>query len=114
MSVGHEDIAIGRDQNRGRRIELIGTVTALPGVPSVISSLPSGLIVDGLSFHFAADAIGHPDIAFEVDVQAMRENEHAGAERLYQLSGRVELENGIEVRAVAIEYFAFAHLRGRR
>ena len=115
MSVGDEDIAVGRDEDGGRRIELVRAARRRrPALPSVISSLPSGLnLKTWWPLHSAAEAVGDPDIAVAVDVHAVRENEHAGAEALHQLAGRVELQNRIEVRAVAIEYFAFAHLRGR-
>jgi hypothetical protein len=69
--------------------------------------------VDRLPLGAAADAVGDPDITLEVDRQAVREHEHPGAELLHQFAGGIELQDRIEIRTVAVEDLALAHLRRR-
>src|SRR4029079_16475384 len=42
-------------------------------------------------------AVGHPDVAVAVDMNPVREDEHARAEARYELAVRVELENRRQV-----------------
>src|SRR5262249_31313612 len=60
-----------------------------------------------MPFAIAAEIVGDPDVA------AMRKEQHPGAEMRHQLARRVELEDGIERRAVAGERHAGLHLRRR-
>ena len=60
--------------------------------------------------------VGHPDVAVAIDVDAVRERDHAGAEALHELAGRVELQHGIERRhragrriGAAVHAAALAH-----
>ena len=62
-----------------------------PAVPSVISTLPAGDSfghLQALGAILADGAVGHPDIAAAVDMQAMREYEQAGTDALERFAGR--------------------------
>ena len=44
-----------------------------------------------------------PDVAVAIDVDAVRKDEHARAEALHQLAGRIELQHRIEIGTAAAE-----------
>ena len=74
----------------------------LPGVSGLAERhqhLAVGAELEHLvAFAVAAEAVGHPHVAVAVDVQAVREQQQAGAEALQQLAGRIEFEDRVEVR----------------
>ena len=57
-----------------------------PKMRALIVNYVRAEFVDGLPLCAAADAISHPDVALEVNVQAVREHKHASAKRLQQLA----------------------------
>src|SRR5450755_905453 len=83
--------------------------SALPGMPwwpSVISTWPSGLnltTTPPLPFRIPLSAA--QIIAFIVDIEAMRLDEHIGAEAPHELAGRIELLDRVAaVRGTAVEH----------
>jgi hypothetical protein len=81
VPISHEDVAVARDSDGGG-VEFVGTSTRLACLPSVMSHLPSGLNLWTVC-PAAADAISHPDVALEVNMQAVWEHKHASAKRLH-------------------------------
>ena len=90
-----------------------GGSPATPGLPIVSSTLPSGLnlvtvwpraptspVLLALALVGAAP-VDHPHVAVAIDVDLVREDEHAGAEAPHELARGVELEHGVQLRAGA-------------
>ena len=87
---------------------------ATPALPSVSRSLPSGAeLEDLMTLAVLAEAVGEPDIAVAIDMDAVRKDGEAGAETLHQPAGCVELEDRIELRAFAGKGHACLQLAGR-
>ena len=104
VSVGDEDVAVRRDDDGGRRVEVSGPLPGDAGLAERQQQLAVGAELEHLwPLPSLAEAVGHPDVAVAVDVNAVREQQHSGAEALHQLAGRIELEDRVELRAVAVE-----------
>ena len=104
MPVGDEDIAARRDQDRRRRVEFVGAVARMAGLAERHQEFAVGTeLEDLMAFAGGAEGVGHPHIAIAVDMKAVRKQKQPGPETLHQRAGRVELENGVEIRAVAGE-----------
>src|SRR5580704_18476653 len=103
MPVADKDIAIGRDQHRRRRVELVRTAAG----DALLAERHQHLAVraeleDLVALAVLALAVGDPDIALRIDKNAVREHEHAGAEACDQLAGGIELEDRWQIRLRAI------------
>src|SRR5579871_161605 len=115
VTVGDEDIAVGRDQYSGGRIELIRPAPRNAGLAESQQHLAFRAELENLvTLAVLAEPIRHPDVSFRVDREAMRKHEKAGAEAFDQLAGLVEFEDRIKVGSVAGERHARLHLRRRR
>jgi hypothetical protein len=110
VAVADEDVAARRDQHGGRHIEGVGTVTgnarpaeryqdlavlihlehlvAFPIPPQILAVRPF--------------AVGNPDIAVAIDVDAVRTDEHPRPKALDRLPRGVELQNGSDRRPDAV------------
>jgi hypothetical protein len=81
VPVGDEDITIRRDPNVGRRIEGVRTVPCHSGLAERHQDLAVRTeLEDLLPLGTLAAAVGGPQIAVPVDVEAVRKNKHSGAE----------------------------------
>src|SRR5262245_37762772 len=102
MSVGDEDVAIGRDQDIGRSIEGVGPIARDAGLAQRHQHLSVGTKLDDrVALAVAASAVGHPDVAIPVREQAVWPIDHAAAEARHPLAGGVELVDRRESRALA-------------
>src|SRR5262252_1828063 len=102
VSVADENVAIGRDQNRGRSVEGVWTVACRSGLAEREQDLAVGAELENLmAFAVLALGVGNPDVAVAVDKNSVRKHEHSGTETFHQVSGSVELEHGSEIRAAA-------------
>src|SRR5262249_22992722 len=80
MSVANENVAIGCDQYRGRRVERVRTVARRSGLAEREQDLAFGTeFEDLMALAVLALAVGDPDIAVVVDEDAVRKHEHSGA-----------------------------------
>src|SRR5262249_9667970 len=106
MTVGDEDVAIGRRHDAGRRAEMVIVVAADAGLAerhqhlSVraelahdVPGLHTGL--GGLGYSRIGGRVGDPDIALVIDMHAVRPDEHAGAEAFDHFAVAVELVDGV-------------------
>src|SRR5215813_10957759 len=95
VSVADENVAIGRDQNRGRSVEGVRTVACRSGLAEREQDLAVGAeLEDLMAFAVLALGVGNPDVAVAVD-------KNSGTETFHQVSGGVEFEDGSEIRAGA-------------
>src|SRR5215472_10757904 len=102
VSVGDEDVAIGRDQDVGRPIEGLGPFARDPRLAQRHQHLSIGAELDDrVALAVAASAVGHPDVAIPVREQAVRPIDHAGTEARHQLARGVELLDRRDIRALA-------------
>src|SRR5262249_58625400 len=62
-----------------------GPLPAIPALPSVSSTLPSGLN-DLMTLAVLAQPIGDPDVALAVDMDAVRQHQRTNAEAVHQLA----------------------------
>src|SRR5688572_551095 len=107
MSFSNEDVTVRRYQDVVRLPEVVRFARAA-GLSQGHQQLAIGAELKDLmslggrrcgrravrwATHTGAGAVRHPDIPFVIDVDAMRRDEHPGAERRQQLPGRVELED---------------------
>ncbi len=93
VSVADEDVAIGRDQHRRRRVELVRRVTRNAGLAQRQQHLALRAELEHLmALAVLAEPVGDPDVAFLIREDAMREDEHAGAEGLDQAARHVEVQ----------------------
>ena len=108
MAVADEDVAVGRDEDRRRRVELVVAGAGDAGLAERQQELAVRAELEHLLALAAhADAVGQPDIAFAIDMQAVRKDGEAGAEALHQLARRVELQDRVELGAGAVERLPF-------
>ena len=101
VSISDDDVAVGRDCARGWTDEG-GTAVSLRDTR--LAKRQQHLAVGAELEHLmalaaAAEAVDGPHVALAVHVNAMRKQHQARAEALEQLSGLIELEDWIEVRA---------------
>src|SRR6516164_9316348 len=94
MPVADEDVAVGRDQHRRRRIEFVRTGAG----DALLAERHQHLAVraeleDLMALAVLALAVGDPDIALRIDENAVRENEHAGAKTGDEFARGIELED---------------------
>ena len=105
VTVGHEDVAVRRDEHVGRLVERVGTVAGDARLAERHQHLAVRTeLVDDLALvvrRIARAVIGHPDVAVLVDVKTVREVEQPGAELPEQLARGVEVQNRIELRSDA-------------
>src|SRR5690242_538788 len=84
VSVGDKDVAVRSDDDRGWCIELIRTTACDAGLAEPYQKLPFRTELQHLlAFATAANAVRHPDIAFTIDMKAVRENEQPLPEALH-------------------------------
>ena len=113
MAVRNEDVAVGGDRDSARRDEMVLIASGHSGFPQRHQHLAVGTEFDdpmpeapaGLRRHrdsVLARAIGHPHIAFMVDVQPVRPDEHARAEALDDVALRVEFVDRVDVLDPAV------------
>ena len=92
MPVGHENISVRRHIHCGRRVEFVWPIAGDAGLAERHEHFAVGAELEHLlALAGSAHAVGHPDIADAVDMQAVWQNEHAGAKAFHQLAGRIEL-----------------------
>ena len=85
MAVADEDVAVGRDEDGGGRVELVGACAGDASLTERQQELAVGTeLEDLMALAVLADAVGQPDIAFAIDMQAVRKDGQAGAEALHQ------------------------------
>ena len=108
VAIGDEDLAAEVDDNVGRSDEGIGAGDADSGLAERHEQLAvAGELEDleTLSSDFAGfverPAVGNPDVAFGIHVEAVRLQEQPLAEALHELAGRVEHQNGDIAAALA-------------
>ena len=78
VSVGDKNVAIGRDQNCGRRVELVRAAAGDAGLAERHQHLAvRAELEDLVALAVLAEAVGHPDIAVAVDVNAVRKQEQS-------------------------------------
>src|SRR5262249_8320204 len=100
VSVADENVAIGRDQNRGRSVEGVRTVACRSGLAEREQDLAvRAELEDLVALAVLALGVGDPDVAVAVDKNSVRKPEHSGPETCHQLAGGVEFEHRSEVRA---------------
>ena len=78
VAVGHEDVAVRRDDDVGRLIEEIGTGAADARLAERHQHLAVGAeLEDLMALAVLAARVGHPEVAVAVHGRAVREDEHA-------------------------------------
>src|SRR6185295_17243962 len=110
VAVADEDVAVGRHEHRGGNVERIAALAGDTRRPERHQQLPVGTELEDLvSFSVPARilpvgafAVGDPDVAVAVDVNAVRPHEHARAEALDESSCRVEFLDRRDVGADAV------------
>ena len=122
VSFGDEDVAVRRRHDVVGFGERLGRIPGDAGLANRHQHLTLGAELD----HLMADQlrgrrrrrragrcaargtravvvrVGHPDVAVLVDVNAVGERDHPGAEALHELAGGVELQHGIERRHLTV------------
>ena len=105
MSVGNEDVAIGRHLHVAGFVELAGAGTGLTRDAERHQHFAFGTELDYLvafGAFFVALGVGYPDVAFVIDMDAMGQYEQSGAETGQHFAGKaVDLENRIDEIVVA-------------
>src|SRR5262249_10810443 len=97
VTIGNENVAIGRDQRRGGSVEFVGTAARNAALAKGHQQPPVGTELEDLvALAFFAEPVRHPDISFWVDREPVRKQDEAGAKALYELAGFVEFEDRIE------------------
>src|SRR5205085_6676835 len=97
VAVSDENVAVRRGYDRRWRIELVVAAAGDAGLAKREQKLAVGTEFENLMpLALDADAVGDPDIAVAIDVQAVREDQHSGAEALDQLAGGIEFENRVK------------------
>src|SRR5260370_794752 len=97
MTVGNENVAIGCDQRRGRRVEFVRTAARNAALAEGQQQLAVGAELEDLvALAVLAEPVRHPDVSFRVDGEAVRKQYEAGGETHHELAGFVELEDWIE------------------
>src|SRR4051812_47327122 len=111
MPFRDEDVAIRRYHDAGGLVQGIGRITGNTRFADCHEGLTVGTeLDDGVAFSgllrmllaFAvvhAPSVHHPDVAVGVYINLVREDEHAAAERLQEIAGCVEPENGRKCRS---------------
>src|SRR5215471_16387619 len=85
VSVADENVAIGRDQNGGRRVEGVRTVARRSGLAEREQNLAiRAEFEDLMAFAVFALSVGDPHVAVAVHKDSMWKHEHAGAETFHQ------------------------------
>jgi len=94
VPVGHEDVAIGSYQNRGRSVEGVGRGSGDTGFPQSHQDFALRSELENLvAFPVFDPAVAYPDVAIAVDEEAVGLYKHAGSPAGQELSGRVEFEH---------------------
>src|SRR2546426_2483063 len=110
MAVRDKDIAIWCDQDGGRLIERVGTITGDSclaerhqdlAVRAELENLVTLSVSPGI-LPVGSFSVRHPDVSFPVHMDPMRTDEHPRTKALHQLSCRIKLQNGRQVRPRAI------------
>ena len=108
MAVGDEDVAVGGYRDIARRCEMVGAAALFARSAEGHQNLPSRAELDDdlsslvtLRRPVGGHGVGHPDIPFLIDVDAVRPDEHPAAEALRDLSVRTELQHGVRLRIPA-------------
>jgi len=88
VTVGHEDVAIGRGDHIAGRLEMSLVVAALARDAKRISTLPrlTARSLAGPCCILGNRAIGDPDIAVTVDMQAVRKHKQSRADAFDRLA----------------------------
>ena len=110
VSIRDENIPIGRNQDGGWLIERIRTISGDTGLAERHQDLSVGTELENLMtlsvlvriLAVGSFTVGHPNIAFTVDANTVRPDEHPGAKTLDQLSGFIKFHNGRQIRPRAI------------
>ena len=94
VAVGHEDRPVVRDDDIGRRVEVIWSVPRhsrlterhqnVSGRAELDDAVPS---LSSFRRSRGADGVGHPHVRVRVDVNSVRPDEHAAAEALDGIAG---------------------------
>src|SRR5690606_17724507 len=91
VAVRHPDVPVRSDRNSGRPVEVVGAVPGDPGFPQRHHHVPLLVELEDLmpqppleTFHFTripgGRALGHPEVAFVVEMEAMGKGEHPATE----------------------------------
>ena len=111
MTVGHEDIAVRRDDNVGWAIEGVGPCAQHSWLAERQQDLAVRIELDHLvpfAWCRRGAVVSDPDVALAIDVHAVRDGKQSRSERLHQTALCVKLENrrdrrvGARVAAAAI------------
>ena len=107
MPIGHEDIAVGRDDHIGRPIERIGAIARHTSLSErhqqrAVRTELEDLMTLVAPCVRAVGCIGNPHITGAIHIQAMRDDEEAGAETPHDPAIDVDLQDWREhgIRAV--------------
>ena len=106
MAVADEHVAVRRDDDVGRAVEVRRPVAGVRGraEPQQLAAVRRELD-DLMAAVVAAARVGDPDVAAGIDVDAVRPREQARAERAEPLAVGADVQDRIEV-AVAKQSFA--------
>ncbi len=98
VPIADEDVAVGRNEDRRRRVELVGTGAGDAGLAERQQELAVRTELEDLvAFAVLAEPVDQPDIALAVDLDAVREDGQACAKTLHQSAGRIEFQDRIEL-----------------
>ena len=102
VTVGHEHVARGRHDDVARRGEVVRTAAFNARCSKRQQHLAGGAELDddvaplvALRNAVGGHRFGHPDVAFAIDVEAVRPDEHAAAKGLRHLAVGSELHDGV-------------------
>ena len=104
MSVGHVDAAVWSDDDIVGLVELAVSIARFAGdaqTQQLLALWTELMNLMTLGACLVAGKVGNPDIALRVDVNAVREHEHACTEAGDQLAGLIELEDDVVRRGLA-------------
>ena len=98
MPIGHEDIAVGRDDHIGRPIEYIRAIARHTSLSErhqqrAVRTEFEDLMTLVAPRVCAVGCIGHPYIAGAIHIEAMRDDEEAGAEAPHDPAIGVDLQD---------------------
>ncbi len=105
MALGDEDVAVGCDDDAGRLGQGLRRIPGHTGRAdreqhlALRAELDHRVALRLFSRMLLALAlvrtscIDHPDVAFPIDIDLVRKDEHVGAEALQHVAGRIELEH---------------------
>ena len=110
MSIRDENIPIGRNQDGGWLIERIRTISGDTGLAERHQDLSVGTELENLMtlsvlvriLAIGSFSVRHPYVAFTVDANTVRTDEHSRPKALHRLSRFIKFHNGRQIRSGAV------------